>query len=109
MSKQYSPVASFPSSSNPTKTYTVSEDENGELSCDCPAWVFKKGTARTCKHILEVAQLRRSGRPSPSSPPDAKVQSFASAGQGGRPSSERGGSLQTLLKRLERNEGKGDR
>jgi len=107
MSKVYNPVATFPSSSNPTKTYTVSEDEQGDLSCTCPAWVFKKGGARTCKHVQEV---ERNGRlPSPSSPgPQPQIRpSFASAGgQGGTPSSERGGSLTTLLKRLEKAETK---
>lgn len=101
MSKQYSPVASFPSSSNPTKTYTVSEDENGELSCDCPAWVFKKGTSRTCKHVQEV---ERNGSPSSPGPQTQIRPSWPALAKGGSPNSERGGSLQTLLKRLERNE-----
>ena len=40
----YTEVAQFPSSSS-SKIYTVKRDENGELSCDCPAWRFKKGTS----------------------------------------------------------------
>ncbi len=57
MTKSYTKVASFPSSSNPSKTYTVSKDEEGALSCDCPAWKFKKGEgSRTCKHVQAVEQ-----------------------------------------------------
>ena len=50
MSKTYTVVARFPSSSS-DKEYIVKRDENGELSCSCPAWVFKKQGARTCKHL----------------------------------------------------------
>ena len=53
MSKTYTEVAQFPSSSS-DKVYTVKRDEHGELSCSCPAWTFKKQGARTCKHIQQV-------------------------------------------------------
>ena len=55
MGKDYTVVATFPSSSS-GKEYTVKRDEDGNLSCDCPAWVFKKTGTRTCKHLKLVAQ-----------------------------------------------------
>ena len=88
MAKNYSPVATYPSSSNPAKVYTVSVDENGELSCNCPAWTFKKGTTRTCKHVEDY---QRNGEPvaaAPAPTPQAGVR-------------EKGGSLPDLLKKLE--------
>ena len=53
MAKTYTEVARFPSSSS-DKEYTVKRDEDGNLSCDCPAWVFKKQRARSCKHLKLV-------------------------------------------------------
>ena len=53
MSKDYTVVGRFPSSSS-DKEYTVKRDEEGNLSCDCPAWVFKKQGSRTCKHLKLV-------------------------------------------------------
>lgn len=50
---EYTEVAQFPSSSS-SKIYTIKRDEDGNLSCDCPAWRFKKGDKpRTCKHVVE--------------------------------------------------------
>ena len=47
---EYTEVATFPSSSS-DKMYTVKQDEDGNLSCDCPAWKFKKpNQERACKH-----------------------------------------------------------
>jgi len=52
---EYREIARFPSSSS-SKVYTVKEDEDGNLSCDCPAWRFKKpGQERNCKHTKMVA------------------------------------------------------
>ena len=85
--KVYTPVATYPSSSNPNKTYTVSADEQGNLSCDCPAWVFKKGDARTCKHVEDY---QRNGEPVVAAP--------ASAPQAGE--REKGGSLTDLFSKL---------
>lgn len=46
-------VARYPSSSS-SRVYVVKQDqENGNLSCDCPAWRFKKpNQERCCKHTL---------------------------------------------------------
>lgn len=45
------------SDSNPTKFYIVALRTSGYLGCDCPSWIYKKGTKQhgdfkdTCKHI----------------------------------------------------------
>lgn len=54
MAVTYNPVVEFPSKSNPSKNYTVSMRMDGEVTCNCPAWTFKKGDERTCKHVREV-------------------------------------------------------
>ena len=89
MAKNYTPVATYPSSSNPNKTYTVSVDEQGNLSCNCPAWTFKKGDVRTCKHV--EAYQRNGGEvvPAPEPAPQA----------GNR---EKGGTLAELFAKLEK-------
>lgn len=44
------------SESNPTKFYVVALRTSGYLGCDCPSWVYRKGTQdhggfkNTCKH-----------------------------------------------------------
>jgi hypothetical protein len=38
-------------SSHGTTTYETLVFRNGEMSCNCPAWVFKRGDERRCKHI----------------------------------------------------------
>ena len=57
--KQYTVVGQFPSSTEAGKTYVVKEDEKGQLSCSCPAWIFKKpSTGRTCPHVEDVLGQR---------------------------------------------------
>jgi ribosome-binding protein aMBF1 (putative translation factor) len=69
MSKVYREVARFPSSSS-GKVYTVKEDQDGNLSCDCPAWRFKKpNQERSCKHTEAVA----SGKTPPAVPTSQPV------------------------------------
>ncbi len=59
--KTYTEVGRFPSSSS-DKVYTVKRDDAGKLSCDCPAYRFKKpGKERTCKHMREVEAGRLAG------------------------------------------------
>jgi len=52
--KKYVSIAKFRSSSNPEKIYTVKMDERGNLSCDCPAWIYKVNGKRECKHTRYV-------------------------------------------------------
>jgi len=87
MAKSYQPVAEYPSASNPGKVYTVSVDEEGNLSCNCKAWTFKKGDVRTCKHVEDY---QRNGAPVVAAP--------APAPQAG--SREKGGSLTDLFTKL---------
>lgn len=52
----YREVARFPSGSAAGKFYVVKEGQ-GDLSCDCPAWRFKKpNQERSCKHTEAVAK-----------------------------------------------------
>ena len=54
--KVYREIARFPSSSSAGKSYVVKEDQEGNLSCDCPAWRFKKpNQERSCKHTEAAA------------------------------------------------------
>ena len=55
MPKVYNKVSEVVSESS-GRTYTISKDENGKLSCNCPSWIFKSRHAledgqRFCKHI----------------------------------------------------------
>ena len=68
--KFFTEVARFPSKSQAGKEYAVRRDQHGNLSCDCPAWRFKKGGTRTCQHVEAVA----SGVPAPALRPPAKLQ-----------------------------------
>ena len=68
--KTYQVVGEVASKSNPMKKYRISEDENGNLSCNCPAWIFKNAreskllrlvedaSARYCKHISEYLKAK---------------------------------------------------
>ena len=87
MARNYRPVRHFPSKSNPSKSYTVSVDEEGNLSCNCPAWTFKKGNERTCKHVQAVED---GGSPPPAPMPAPT------------PAREKGGTLADLFKRINR-------
>lgn len=89
MAKNYNPVATYPSSSNPGKVYTVSVDEQGNLSCSCPAWVFKKQDVRTCKHVQDYQRNGGPVKPAPAPTPQATAR-------------EKGGSLSELFDRLEK-------
>ena len=57
MRKTYIEIAEFVSRSQPGKVYKAKEDEEGNLSCSCPAWIFKKpGQSRGCRHLEELAR-----------------------------------------------------
>lgn len=58
--KVYQRITTFPSKSKPGKVYTVKMDEEGNLSCNCPAWIYpKKGRARDCYHVRVVRSEMR--------------------------------------------------
>jgi len=48
-------VSSFNVESTSTnKTWKVAKYDDGSWACSCPAWIFKKGERKDCKHIEEV-------------------------------------------------------
>ena len=55
--EEYEEIGQYPSSSSAGKFYIVKRHRTtGDLSCDCPAWRFKKGDKeRTCKHVQQAA------------------------------------------------------
>jgi hypothetical protein len=56
-------IRTFPSSSS-SATYTVSRDDAGQLSCDCPGWRFvKPGAERGCKHTRQITEPVSRGAP----------------------------------------------
>ena len=68
--KVYRELGRFPSGSSAGKFYVVKEDPDGNVSCDCPAWRFKKpGQERSCKHTKALA----SGKAPPPVPPSQPV------------------------------------
>lgn len=56
--KTYRAVETFESKSRPGKFYTVKVDESGNLSCDCPSWIFQSKNPlngeRGCKHTDQL-------------------------------------------------------
>jgi len=90
MARSYRPVRDFPSKSNPGKSYTVSMDEEGNLSCNCPAWTFKKGDERTCKHVQAVEADGGASQPAPAPMPEPPTPR------------EKGGTLADLFERINR-------
>jgi len=52
---RYTEVAKIKSHSNPSKEYKISVNEHGELSCNCPRWIFQHHNVPgyQCKHIQE--------------------------------------------------------
>ena len=62
MKKVYRTIATFDSKSKPGKVYTVKVDEAGNLSCDCPKWIFSKGGIRDCYHVRVVKSEMKNSR-----------------------------------------------
>ncbi len=104
---EYTEVAQFPSSSS-SKIYTVHEDENGDLSCTCPAWRFKKGDKpRSCKHVNQVA-AGQAPPPIPQAPtvevnpPGEVMDGLLSGIEGHKAASPEVESLAEKMRRLDR-------
>jgi len=96
--KIYTPVASYPSKSNPSVTHTVNVDQFGELSCTCNGWC-KRPPPRSCTHTQQEEEKRRLGQGYWSGDPvEAKVATAEPVIQAG--DRERGGSLTDLFKKL---------
>lgn len=102
--KSYTPAASYPSSSNAGKSYTVCEVSDGTTSCDCMGWTRRNPPGgRTCKHTQDYEQflrplwnnLQTRGASAAASVavPEPVVQA---------PAREKGGTLAELFKKLEK-------
>jgi len=53
------PVWTFPSSSTPGQVYRVQFGEDGRLWCNCPGWIFSRGSReqKTCRHIQQIERM----------------------------------------------------
>lgn len=99
--KVYTPAASYPSKSDPTKGYTVCEVNDGTTSCDCMGWTRRNPPGgRTCKHTQDYELTLRADRnalnnglpvPHATLAPEPVVQTGVR---------EKGGSLTDLLTKL---------
>lgn len=102
--RTFTPVAYYPSSSNPSKGYTVCEVNDGTVSCDCMGWTRRNPPGgRTCKHTEDYLNFLKPSavrQPAPASVPDAPKPKT-------EPRSERGGSLESLFKKLDKEATKG--
>lgn len=56
MSKPISQVWTFPSDSNPDKTYETLRYTEGSTSCNCPGWTRRVAAdgSRSCKHTRSI-------------------------------------------------------
>ena len=98
MNKIYTPVASYPSKSNPSVTHTVHVEQFGELSCTCNGWC-KRTPPRSCTHTQqeEDKRIRHLGYWS-GNPREGTLPTPEPAVQAG--SREKGGSLADLFAKL---------
>jgi len=100
--KTYTPVATYPSKSDPTKDYTVCEVNDGTLSCDCPGWTRRNpSSGRTCRHTEDYDNLLSLDKSKPKVAEffDAAVERVAVPDSS---NGEKGGSLTELLENLEK-------
>ena len=96
--KIYTPVATYPSKSNPSVTHTVNVDENGDLSCTCNGWC-KHPPPRTCTHVRQEEEKRQRGLGYWSGDPaEARAATAEPVVQAGE--REKGGSLSDLFSKL---------
>ena len=81
--KVYSNQWSVRSSSDPTKSYKVSLKSDGEYECSCPAWIYKRGEKRDCKHIQQIKSSPAGAvmKPSPAKPQPSKRQRCPECGE----------------------------
>jgi len=55
---QYKLRATIRSFTDPKKKYTIKQKENGQLTCNCPAWIFNHSGDRKCKHINAILKSK---------------------------------------------------
>lgn len=56
-------IVEVPSESNPDKMYRV---DIINQRCSCPAWKFRRGHDKLCKHLLALGFTQRKPEPAPS-------------------------------------------
>lgn len=54
----YKMRATIRSFSDPDKKYKIKQKENGQLTCNCPAWIFNHSGDRRCKHIDAIEHAK---------------------------------------------------
>lgn len=102
--KTYTPAATYPSSSNAAKSYTVCEVSDGTTSCDCMGWTRRNPPGgRTCKHTEDYVQfLRPLWNNLRSNPQGTAAVAVQPAPVVQAPEREKGGTLAQLLNKLEK-------
>ena len=61
--KTFTPVAYYPSTSNPKKGHTVCEVSDGSVSCNCLGWTRRNPPGgRTCKHTEDYLMYLKPAR-----------------------------------------------
>lgn len=48
-------IRTWPSKSNPNRSYELREGSDGVIYCSCPAWAFSKVRPKSCKHMVDWA------------------------------------------------------
>lgn len=95
--KVFTPAASYPSSSDPKKRYTVCEVNDGTTSCDCMGWTRRNPPGgRNCKHTKDYETYLRGNQNLATGSvgvPEPAVQAT---------DKEKGGTLADLFAKLEK-------
>jgi hypothetical protein len=102
--KVFTPVAYYPSSSNPKNGYTVCEVNDGTVSCNCMGWTRRNPPGgRTCKHTQDYVRYLQPLRNSPAAAgAAAKASALAAEPVVQANDREKGGTLSDLFAKLEK-------
>ena len=102
--RTFTPAASYPSSSDPKKRYTVCEVSDGTTSCDCFGWTRRNPPGgRNCKHTQDYeTYLRPLWNNVNTGQPMAGVPMAQSAPAVQATDREKGGTLADLFSKLEK-------
>jgi len=107
--KVYTPVAHYPSSNGRTApglpagmAYTVCEVNDGTTSCDCMGWTRRNPPGgRTCKHTQDYENFLNDGIVIQPSEDEFLKQAAQPVGAKGPDTSQKGGLLTDLFKKLD--------
>jgi hypothetical protein len=102
--RSFTPAASYPSSSDPKKRYTVCEVSDGSVSCDCSGWTKRNPPGgRTCKHTQDYVRYLRplwNKQPVGGTQPVSEAQEVAPRARAG--GDTKGGTLDQLFRKLDK-------